>query len=403
MSVQADDLEVLESILAWLQSGQPVALATVVRTGCSSPRPPGSLFAMNQAGRFAGSVSGGCVEDALVTRYRDGEIAGPAPTWIDFGVDREDAARMGLPCGGRLELLVEHLVDPDAIAALLGPLHSGEGVTRRVLLPGGEVSLERETGGPDFVVTEHEIVKTFGPAWQLLLVGDGLVARHLASMARQLDYRVKICDPREAYAHSQPIASVNYSREMPDDAVRALGEASRTAIVTVAHDPRQDDLALSAALQSRAFYIGAPGSRRSAEARRARLASLGYDVRQLARIDGPAGLDIGSSVAAGVCAAADARGCIIGLADMPWVQTATVSVLAERLHQGASIVAPVHRGRRGNPVGFAAHWFPELIDLSNDLGARDLLSRNIDQLQLVDTADAGILADVDHRADLRGR
>jgi len=87
---------------------------------------------------------------------------------------------------------------------------------------------------------------------------------------------------------------VKYSREMPDDAVRALGEASRTAIVAVAHDPRQDDLALSAALESRAFYIGALGSRRSAGARRERLASLGYDDRQLARIHGPAGLDIGS-------------------------------------------------------------------------------------------------------------
>lgn len=294
MSVQADDLDVLESTLAWLQAGQSVALATVVRTWGSSPRPPGSLLAMNQAGRFAGSVSGGCVEDTLVTRYRAGEIAGPAPTWIDFGVDRADAARMGLPCGGRLELLVEHLVDPDAIAALLGPLHRGDVVTRRVLLPGGEVSLARAAGGPDFFATEHEVVKTFGPTWQLLLIGDGLLARHLASMARQLDYRVTICDPRDTYTDSQPVDGVNYSREMPDDAVRALGEASRTAIVAVAHDPRQDDLALSAALESRAFYIGALGSRRSAEARRARLASLGYDAGQLARIHGPAGLDIGS-------------------------------------------------------------------------------------------------------------
>jgi xanthine dehydrogenase accessory factor len=294
MGVQADDLEVLESALTWLQAGQPVALATVVRTWGSSPRPPGSLLAMSRAGRSAGSVSGGCVEDTLVTSYCDGEIAGPAPTWIDFGVDREDAARMGLPCGGRLELLVEHLLDSESIAVLLEQLHRGDVVTRRVVLPGGEVSLVRGAASPDFVATEHEVVKTFGPAWQLVVVGDGLLARHLASMARQLDYRVTICDPRETYADSQPIAGVHYSREMPDDAVRALGEASRTAIVAVAHDPRQDDLALSAALESEAFYIGALGSRRSAEARRERLAALGYDARQLARIHGPAGLHIGS-------------------------------------------------------------------------------------------------------------
>jgi len=112
---------------------------------------------------------------------------------------------------------------------------------------------------------------------------------------------------------------------------------------------------------------------------------------------------IGTSVAAGVSAAADASGCIIALADMPWVQAATVTVLDERLHDGASIVAPVYRGRRGNPVGFAAHWFPELTELSGDHGARDLMSRRVDQLQLVDTADAGILADVDHPGDLRSR
>jgi len=294
MSVQAEDLEVLESALAWLQAGQPVALATVARTWGSSPRPPGSLLAMNRAGGVAGSVSGGCVEDTLVTRYRDGEIAGPAPTWIDFGVDRADAARMGLPCGGRLQLLVEHLADPDTITALLAPLHRGDVVSRRVALPDGEVSLERAASGPDFFATAHEVIKTFGPAWQMLLIGDGLLARHLASMARQLDYRVTICDPRDTYAAQKPVAGVNYSREMPDDAVRALGKASRTAIVAVAHDPRQDDLGLSAALESQAFYIGALGSRRSAEARYERLASLGYEPRQLARIHGPAGLDIGS-------------------------------------------------------------------------------------------------------------
>jgi xanthine dehydrogenase accessory factor len=294
MGVQADDIQVLEAAVTWLRDGQPVALATVVGTWGSSPRPPGSLLAINRNGQFVGSVSGGCVEDALVSRYRAGEIAGPAPTWIDFGVDRDEAARMGLPCGGRLELLLEHLADPAAIAALLEHLHRGDAVTRRVSLPGGEVSLTYESNTPEFVATEHEVVKTFGSAWQLLLIGDGMLAQHLASMARQLDYRVTICDPRQTYVGSQPMAGVDYSREMPDDAVRAMGEGSRTAIVALAHDPRQDDLGLTAALESQAFYIGALGSRRSAKARYERLASLGYSSRQLARIHGPAGLSIGS-------------------------------------------------------------------------------------------------------------
>jgi len=294
IAAQADDLEVLEQALSWLQSGQPVALVTVVRTWGSSPRPPGSLLVMNRAGHFAGSVSGGCVEETLLARYRDGEIAGPEPTWIDFGVERQEAARMGLPCGGRLELLVEHLRDPQVITSLLQPLRQGQVVTRRLVLPAGEVRLERGRGGPDFVVSEDEVSKTFGPAWQLLLIGNGVIARHLASMARQLDYRVTICDPRDTFVDSMPLADVHYSRAMPDDAVRTLSDAPRTAIVTLAHDPRQDDLGLSAALESQAFYIGALGSTRSAEARRKRLASLGYSPAQLARVHGPAGLYIGS-------------------------------------------------------------------------------------------------------------
>ena len=289
-----DDLAVLETALAWLQDGQAVGLVTVLRTWGSSPRPPGSLLAMNPAGRFVGSVSGGCVEDTLVARYRDGELAGPAPTLIDFGVQRQEAARMGLPCGGRLELLVEHLRDPAALSPLLERLQQGALVTRQVDLNSGVATLQAGEGGPEFAVSDAAVVKTFGPAWQLLLIGDGRLAHHLASMACQLDYRVTICDPRETFADPQPLGDVRYIRDMPDDAVRALGDPARTAIVTLAHDPRQDDLGLSAALESQAFYIGALGSTRSAEARRTRLASLGYGGEQLARIRGPAGVPIGS-------------------------------------------------------------------------------------------------------------
>lgn len=290
----ADDRAVLEGALGWLRSGQSVALVTVIRTWGSSPRPPGSLLAMNGRGQFVGSVSGGCVEDTLVARYRDGEIAGPAPTQIDFGVERQEATRMGLPCGGRLALLVEHLTGPDAVRPLLERLRNGELVARRVDLASGAVSLRPGDGGVEFQLSETALIKTFGPAWQLLLIGDGQLARHLAGMARQLDYGVTICDPREAFAHPSPLTDVHYTRRMPDEAVQGLRDQVRTAIVALAHDPRQDDLGLSAALESQAFYIGALGSRRSAQARRERLASLGYSVAQIARIHGPAGLDIGS-------------------------------------------------------------------------------------------------------------
>jgi xanthine dehydrogenase accessory factor len=294
MTDQADDIDVLESALSWLQSGQQVALATVIKTWGSSPRPPGSLLAMNDAGQFVGSVSGGCVEESLLARFSHGELAGPAPTMVDFGVDRQQASRMGLPCGGRLEVLVEQLDDAGSVASLLQQLRAGALVTRKVNLATGDVDLKQGDGSAEFQLSESSVVKTFGPAWQILLIGDGQLARHLASMALHLDYRVIICDPRENFAPTEPLAGVNYSRLMPDDAVHKLTDQTRSAIVTLAHDPRQDDLGLSAALESQAFYIGALGSSRSAQARRERLASLGYTANQLNRIHGPAGLDIGS-------------------------------------------------------------------------------------------------------------
>ena len=294
MSGHADDVEVVGRAREWLQSGQRVALVTVMRTWGSSPRPPGSLLAMNAAGRYTGSVSGGCVEDTLVERYRNGELAGPAPTLVDFGVDRQEASRMGLPCGGRLEVLVEELDDPESIDTLLGRLQNGQLVARRVDLASGRVSLLEDAGVVEFQVSETELTKTFGPAWQLLLIGDGQLARHLSTMARQLDYRVIICDPREAFEAAAPPAGVQLSREMPDEAIQDVADQARTAIVALAHDPRQDDLALSAALDSQAFYIGALGSVRTAQSRRERLQSLGFSAQQIARIRGPAGLHIGS-------------------------------------------------------------------------------------------------------------
>ncbi|MBT8118756.1 MAG: XdhC family protein [Gammaproteobacteria bacterium] len=294
MSDQADDIDVLENALSWLRSGHQVALATVIKTWGSSPRPPGSLLVMNDAGQFAGSVSGGCVEESLLARYCNGELAGPAPTMVDFGVDRQQASRMGLPCGGRLEVLVEQLSDAESVAPLLQQLRDGALVSRKVNLATGEVDLKQGNGSAEFKLSEASVVKTFGPAWQLLLIGDGQLARHLTSMALHLDYRVTICDPRENYVQSAPLTGVNYSHLMPDDAVQELTEQTRSAIVTLAHDPRQDDLGLSAALESQAFYIGALGSTRSAQARRERLASLGYSAQQLKRIHGPAGLNIGS-------------------------------------------------------------------------------------------------------------
>jgi len=293
-SPAAPDLDVLNTARDWVQAGGRIGLVTVLRTWGSSPRPPGALLAINADGGLVGSVSGGCVEQALAERWRTGEWDGRLPLRVDLGVSGDQALRVGLPCGGRLELLIEELASAEALGALIEGASGGRLVARRVCLVTGEVSLHDGAGRPELYVDDRTVTKVFGPAWHLLLVGDGQLARTLARMARMLDYRVTICDPRETFADPDPLPDVVYTRQMPDDAVRSLADDPRSAVVTLAHDPRQDDLALIEALPSRAFYVGALGSRRSAASRAERLAAMDLSAEQIARLDAPAGISIGS-------------------------------------------------------------------------------------------------------------
>ncbi|MBW9259455.1 MAG: XdhC family protein [Candidatus Thiodiazotropha sp. (ex. Lucinisca nassula)] len=290
----SDDLEVIRTATGWLADGVRVALVTVLKTWGSSPRPPGSLLAIHASGHTVGSVSGGCVEETLVASHRKGELGGECPSLVDFGVEKAQAQRLGLPCGGRLELMVELLDSADALRPLLDFLQDGQLTARRVVLESGKVTLQTGGAGVEFDVTHESVTKVFGPAWQLLLIGNGQIARHLARMAVSLDYRVIICDPRSEFIDENPLVGVHYSKRMPDDEVCRLKDVARTAVVTLAHDPRQDDLGLTAALERALFYIGALGSRRSAEKRRARLTEIGHAADQIAQIHAPAGLPIGS-------------------------------------------------------------------------------------------------------------
>ncbi|MCG7992288.1 MAG: XdhC family protein [Candidatus Thiodiazotropha lotti] len=290
----SDDLEVIRTATGWLGDGVRVALVTVLKTWGSSPRPPGALLAIHGSGHTVGSVSGGCVEETLAASHRKGELGGERPSLVDFGVEKAEAERLGLPCGGRLELMVELLSSVDNLKPLLDLMDNGQLTARRVVLESGEVTLQTGGAGVEFDVTRESVTKVFGPAWQLLLIGNGQIARHLAQMAISLDYRVTICDPRAEFIDQNPLVGVHYSKRMPDDEVRRLKDVARTAVVTLAHDPRQDDLGLTAALERALFYIGALGSRRSAEKRRGRLTEIGHSADQIARIHAPAGLAIGS-------------------------------------------------------------------------------------------------------------
>lgn len=304
MSVDAarfgGDYEVLGALIDWADQDERAALVSVLRTWGSSPRPPGSLMAMrHRDGRVVGSVSGGCVEDDLVGRYVKDEL-GDCPTQLDYGVDPAGAARFGLPCGGQLELLVE---EPEAAAlrALIAAIDSGRLLERRVCLNTHEVSLHAPRTETGFRIVEDTVCKVFGPAWRLVLVGAGQLADCVARIALTLGFHVTICDPRTEF--DSAVDDVVVDRQMPDELVLSLTQRHRTAVITLAHDPKIDDLALMEALPGGFFYVGALGSRRSTQARRDRLRQMQIEDAQLDRLYAPIGLDIGSHTPAEIAVA----------------------------------------------------------------------------------------------------
>lgn len=288
------DQEILQTAHGWLQQGHEVALVTVLRTWGSSPRPPGSWFIMRPDGVMAGSVSGGCVEEDLIQRYCSQQLSDRYPTRIDYGVNREDATRFGLPCGGRLELLIEQLRDPEQLHGLLHTLQQQQLIARHVDLHSGEVSLHDAGVEQDFVYANHYVRKILGPQWNMLLIGAGHLSQYVSQLALMLGYRVIVCDPREEYVNNWQMEGTELSRLMPDDAVQHYVLQPRSIVVALTHDPKLDDMALLNALVSPAFYVGAIGSRRNCEARRQRLRQLGITPAQLQRLHAPVGLPIGS-------------------------------------------------------------------------------------------------------------
>jgi xanthine dehydrogenase accessory factor len=293
------DLRVLSDALAWKQAGHAVSLVTVVQTWGSAPRPPGALLAVRADGVVSGSVSGGCVEDDLIARAKAALAAGaqdPAatrPALIVYGVDQDEAARFGLPCGGTLRLVQVPLQDTAWIAQLLAHTAGHRLVARTLDMASGAVTLTDAVRGQGLVFDEQQLTTVFGPRWRLLLIGAGQLSQAVAQMAGLLDFEVLVCDPREEYAMDLP--GVQRVPGMPDDVVRDMLPDAHTAIVALTHDPKLDDMALLEALKSAAFYVGALGSRRNQATRKQRLAEhFDLSVEELARLHGPVGLAIGA-------------------------------------------------------------------------------------------------------------
>lgn len=293
--MDSQDAQVLDAALRWAAAGHRLTLVSVARTWGSAPRPPGAWMALRDDGQIVGSVSGGCVESDLVDQLSSGKLAATEPFVLRYGVATDDARRRGLPCGGRLELVVEPSPEVAALTRLRELLAAGNRVRRVVVVGQPGTTLAVAAAGDRHGWDGQTLTTLLGPAWRLLIVGAGQISTYLAQIATALDYRVVVCDPRDEYALAWDVAGTTLSTAMPDDAVRELRLDAHSAVVALAHDPKLDDLALLEALKSPAFYVGALGSKTTSAQRRARLLEY-FDLTpdQVARLHGPVGLPIGS-------------------------------------------------------------------------------------------------------------
>jgi xanthine dehydrogenase accessory factor len=252
------------------------------------------MLAIRGDGLVVGSVSGGCIEDDLIERLRRGDIDLARPSIARYGIAAEEAHRFGLPCGGTLELVLEPLGAGSGIDALCEALGQGSLVARTLDMATGAAQLSPASATDGVRFDGARLVTVHGPRYRMLVIGAGQLSSYLASMAVGLDYRVTVCDPREAYTDEWHVPGTEIVRMMPDDAVLDMKLDRRSAVIALTHDPKLDDLALMEALKTPAFYVGALGSRRNNAARRERLREFDLSDEELARLHGPVGIYIGS-------------------------------------------------------------------------------------------------------------
>jgi xanthine dehydrogenase accessory factor len=302
--------EISADLERWRAAGERFALATVVATRRSAPRPIGSKLGVSSGGELAGSVSGGCVENDVYGAARE-VLAGGEPRLVSYGISDDLAFEVGLPCGGEIDVFIE-----EADAALVDRLEQIVDEGRRAVLyttlDGGSVGERRLVEEPDADDLTRELLRgarsrvleldgqkvfaeVFAPPPRLLVIGAVDTAEALCHAAKLVGWRTIVADARGRFATAERVPSADEVLvAWPDEALAQVKPDYATAVVVLTHDDKFDVPALKGALETEAFYIGALGSRRNQERRRERLLEAGVSEEALERIAGPCGLDIGA-------------------------------------------------------------------------------------------------------------
>ncbi len=304
-----DDLQDIPAIaLNWHRDGRGAVLAHVLETWGSAPRPVGAQLAISGRGEIAGSVSGGCVEGAVVAEAQEALGDGLARI-MEFGVSDDNAFAAGLACGGRIRVLVEPIAATALSASMLADLVAARAERRAIAYVVNTETWRRRLAGADefrerfradksgFEADGATFVAIHNPPLRLFVVGAVHIAQALIPMARLAGHDVTLIDPRTTFATPARFPGVDIRVDYPDEVfegAEGLRLDARSALVTLSHDPKIDDPGLIAALCAPVYYIGALGSRRTHGARVARLEAAGFGQVEIARIHAPVGLDIGA-------------------------------------------------------------------------------------------------------------
>ena len=295
---------VIASVVQWLNQSKSVWLCTIVSTWGSSPRPAGSMLAFQAESGMVGSLSGGCIEEALVRDFTASPKCNAMTDQIylyEYAISNDDQQQYKLPCGGHIKLLIER-IEPslsllEHFKKIENALTLRQRICRTISLSNGERALSTnncKAMGSSVAVSAQSVMVCFGPVFKMLLLGAGEVSYSVANIAKSVDFAVTICDPREAFLQGYQQAGVELIRCLPDDLIRERFSDEYTAVLALAHDPRVDDMALMEALKTKAFYIGAMGSLKTSDARRKRLMQLACTEAEIKQLHSPIGFNIGS-------------------------------------------------------------------------------------------------------------
>jgi xanthine dehydrogenase accessory factor len=298
--------EILSELERWRSQGDRIAMARVVATRRSAPRPIGSKLIVSERGELAGSVSGGCVESEVVEAARE-VLAGGEPQLLTYGISDDLALSVGLPCGGEIDVWIDE-PDPKLLEQLAEVARDerravffvdlDDGSERLVPDGDNDVADELIRAGHSKVVELHGrrlFADVFGPPPRLLVYGAVDTADSLCAAARGIGWHTIVADARGRFATRERLPHADEILvAWPEETLARVQPDHATAVVVLTHDDKFDLPMLIGALASDAFYVGALGSRRNQERRRERLLEAGVEESALERISGPAGLDIGA-------------------------------------------------------------------------------------------------------------